>query len=131
MREIKFRAWDKKNKKMFIPLELDQSSKNDKVYMIRDNFLSLRDIKKESIVLMQYTGLGDENRKECWDGDLLLIDGYRIVKIVWQEYAGCWDTDFIKDIEKKQLPFRGIKNNEWQYRAKKIGNIYENSELLK
>ncbi len=104
MRIIKFRSWDKER---------------GMVYGI-DIINPLRNYK-----LMQYTGLKDKNGKEVWEGDVLEVDGNeRIVKVVWHEHAGMWDTDVIS-VNEKEKAFASLKNYEWRLRTKVIGNIYE------
>lgn len=68
-REIKFRAWDKENKKM------------------KYNIIGIE--------LMQYTGLRDKNGKEIYEGDIVKITGSKEIDIgkVIYEYNG-----FIVDV---------------------------------
>jgi len=134
MREIKFRAWDKKNKKMFMPLELDQSSKDNKIYMIRDNFLSLRLIKKEKIVLMQYTGLKDKNEKEIYEGDLIYYTCNGFNGKVTRDYKVGFDEEkgrfVLYDLNAKFGYYDDFYPTIYDS-LEIIGNIYENPELLK
>lgn len=65
MREIKFRAWDKLNKKMFNVAIIDFQKRE--VY--KD---SVSYCKFENIELMQYAGVKDNNKLEIYKGDVLL-----------------------------------------------------------
>lgn len=62
MREIKFRAWDTLNEKMFIPCLSEYNDMNDEI----DNFTACGRYK-----LMQYTGMKDRNGVDIYEGDIL------------------------------------------------------------
>ena len=122
-REIKFRAWDKKNKAMVYPIIIWNHSDEGSDYM----FPAFSGIKYDDIndisEMMQYTGLKDKNGKEIYEGDILSMhNGQYNSQVVWDTDRYIADhignggsesiTTFIEDLEI-------------------IGNIYENPELLK
>ena len=114
-REIKFRAWDKKNKRIYEVWELTLEE-DGSVDILRMWGMKGRQMFKlgGEIELMQYTGLKDKNGKEIYEGDIVKTNNKRIFSIeipdIFYKLAdGSWmtETDF------------GV-----------IGNIYENPELL-
>ena len=82
------------------------------------------------VLLMQYTGLKDKNGKEIYEGDLIQFDQYtddrKIYQVKYDEYYArflfdWWGTYY-------ELYDTGFYPRE---HGEIIGNIYENSELLK
>lgn len=87
MREIKFRAWHKKIRKMFqvgqITLEKgiwDYEPDDRKNIGVSIPY-------QPSFILMQYTGLHDKNGKEIYEGDIVKTKYMDKVFIVWVEYS--------------------------------------------
>ena len=117
-REIRFRAWDGKNKKMFT---VDYLEWDDKAKLIGtvgtledDDTRDLADVE-----LMQYTGLKDENGKEICEGDILGHPNRGNRVVVWEdEFAG-----FRTDPPDGRPCFDSF--------SEIIGNVYEQPELLK
>jgi len=108
MREIKFRAWDKKN--------MIYSEKNK---LLPRNIVDKNSVEKGK-VLMQFTNLKDKNGKEIYEGDIL--DGDYVVFF----YEGCFITRY-----KKTDSIWGFDElDDGGDFIKVIGNIYENPELL-
>ena len=129
MRSLKFRAWDKKRKRMFAVTTLNASGAVS--VFIDDDGLYL--LPAEQIELMQYTELKDKNGKEIYDGDIVeedidfnskMTDGTFRYRVYWDEYLLCWALDPIGK--------ESIHDELWQTNLSRriIGNIYENPELL-
>ena len=157
MREIKFRAWDKNDKRIFIdPQMIDFYNKKigymqyqteympDTSYSIPVGFEEF-----EYSELMQYTGMKDVTEKEIYEGDVVklvhtgieisadrLEDLKRFVGIIKYENGIFKIVRTEKSlIESKYFEMEQKKVSEIfiyskLYDLEVIGNIFENKELL-
>lgn len=134
MREIKFRAWLKYGKetvdgKEIVDVEeidfmnkvinyIDNDYENNRQEIIGAYF--------EDIELMQYTGLKDKNNKEIYEGDIL-SDGNdeKPYKVIFEN--GSFRAEFEGDFEEYSFDLIDVVAQGCEV----VGNIYENSELLK
>jgi uncharacterized phage protein (TIGR01671 family) len=150
MREIKFRAWDKKEKRMRIVAALKFGMKEvllgesfvggvadffietvapqqvDKVWSI----ISAKDCE-----VMQFTGLKDGNGREIYEEDVVRLYGNALAEVKWVDAAprmiGFGAFEF-KRGDERVIDTADVKTFAREMaRAEVIGNIYENSELLK
>jgi len=125
MREIKFRAWDKRIKKMCHVLAVDFLNR---VVSTDVGFGTI----DGDIELMQFTGIRDKNGVEIFDGDILAFyfDKDRMLqikKVVWNELdASFFGVDTEDGGKRSRLAF----SLESSFKVEVIGNIYENPELL-
>jgi len=144
MREIKFRAWDKKDKVMYYGVEKGIDFDDRSHYEFK-NFLGYQ--KKEDYhkwVLMQYTGLKDKNGKEIYEGDILcqkhdksspdggyVCGSYNFHKenckiVEWNNDESSWYI-----YPNKGFPTRLAELFKFHLdRSEIIGNTMENKELL-
>ena len=119
MREIKFRAWDEKGKRM---LDSDIVDTWDVEY--------LRPDPKEPHIVMQYTGLKDKNDKDIYEGDILLVDDNgSLAPVHWDEQTFGFNIRYVKK-PWKNLWEAFTFNSQVKEDCGIVGNIYENPELL-
>ena len=122
MREIKFRAWDKK-KRAFVK---SQMVYNVTVFGNSDegwaSAVGLVGGYGERDTLMQYTGLHDKNGKEIYEGDIVKFD-LVIGEIILAKGAFGMTTN----TKNKMMPFMNHEGKKFEV----IGNIYKNKGLLK
>ena len=134
MREIKFRAWDKNDKRIFIdPQMIDFYNKKigymqyqteymtDTSYSIPVGFEEF-----EYSELMEWTGLYDKNGEDIYEGDILFESfGEKYYKVVFEN--GSFRAEFKGDFEEYSFDLIDVVAQG----CKIVGNIYENPELLK
>ena len=128
MREIKFRAWLKEDKKMENVKTMDFTDKTIRC-LKKNEFINaylLRRVSFDDVELMQYTGVKDKNDKEIYEGDILFFrDENTKYVVVWQ------DTAFIiKSIEIRKYSEKMCWLDDTEICCEIVGNIYENKNLL-
>ena len=104
MRQIKFRAWDKVNKK-WLETELI--------------------LKDEQVDFVEFTGLLDKNGEEIYEGDIVrfgFANNLTTHEVVFDKNFMC--RDMIHN--RREVGMREF----WSDRLEIIGNIYENPELI-
>lgn len=122
MREIKFRAWDKENKKM---MKVSSLSLENKEIAVRENG-TYHFFRMQNLELMQYTGLTDKNDTGIYEGDILFFrDENTKYVVVWQDAAF-----IIKSIEIRKYSEKMCWLDDTEICCEIVGNIYENKNLL-
>lgn len=138
-REIKFRAWDKSFKRMFVPSQIDydlggelEDSVKENVHVWREPFdgenanwsSSGHYIHGKDVELMQYTGLKDKNGREIYEGDIL------------QDATGVGEVEWVPEhcsfmIFTRNPSFYYHLESDGQLKVSEVvGNIYENADLI-
>ena len=125
MREIKFRAWLKEDRKMEDVKTIDFTDKTIRC-LKKNEFINaylLRRVSFDDVELMQYTGVKDKNGKEIYEGDIVVLnniknDNMRIVRYEHSSYRlEGWGLR--EDLSNAEARFLEV-----------VGNIYENKNLL-
>lgn len=127
----KFRAWHKKDKKMYDIWAL--YSKVNYIDLEVNDFYAYKRERLDEVEIMQATGLFDKNGVEIFEGDILkykfMYDkrvktfGF-VVKRIDKATFGLED---IRGLTTEQIElYRVVANNHFQI----IGNIYESPELV-
>lgn len=147
MREVRFRFWDSKEKRMYEmtpELAIGYNGEVSRLLYHEDEHNAERDCVEwegtaysEHIIPLQYTGLKDKNGKEIYEGDILLLNKgtKRTVFSVPGGFAiECLDCDFGKYGKQAITPIEGLSDEQnagfIESCTAVIGNIYENPELL-
>lgn len=131
MREIKFRAWLKEDKKMVNVETMDFADKSMQ-YLEKSEIVNaylLRRVIFDDIELMQYTGLKDKNGAEIYDGDIVLVElsgTSTWYKTVVKIKEGAFIASLIDGEDYIYIFNPGFDSNDFEV----IGNIYENKKLL-
>lgn len=126
MKEVKFRIYDKQEKKFLIK---NQKIKNGDIKSILNEIIDLEECsvqinnpEENRYEFLQSTGIKDMNGKEIYDGDILSNDErYYTVSF----YNGSFRAEYADGFEDYSLDLVDIAHCSIV-----IGNVFENPELL-
>ena len=141
-RELKFRAWDDKNKKWLLGYEYKNlggfSLTGECVLFgewggVFDTFLFNKDGKNfNDLKIMQFTGLKDKNEVDIYEGDIVIFDrgvGNWTGKRMKTTHEIVFNNEvfaFVLNYGSSYIKLR----KHWNYVYEVKGNIYENPKLL-
>ena len=125
MRELKFRIW---NGSCFVTIsDTYIKTSNGSLWDYDDDYGGMWSADGK---IQQFTGLKDKNEKEIYEGDIIQLEGSPIsYSIEWDKYQWAINAHGALgyDPDWNLQPF----NHCVYERAIVVGNIFENSDLLK
>lgn len=133
MRDINFRAWDKKKKEMYFVYNLIFRQSDGQITVLPKRYPL--DYKyryfPNDIELMQYTGLKDKHGKEIYEGDIVKL----LINHLSDFDPNTQNTDIVPVKFDNAMFYFGDMTMNYKplidAMFEVIGNIYENPELLK
>lgn len=137
-REIKFRAFSKKTKKMYkevIHVNINSSEGIWTTVLRNDPFEAKTvhySIQPEHCKIMQFTGLKDKNEKEIYEGDIVIYDrgvGNWTGQRMSTTHEIVFNDEVFAFVMKYGSSYIKLRKH-WNYIYEVVGNIYENPELL-
>lgn len=129
MREIKFRAWDFEEYEMIYNVERTYDFGCSGFGASEPSFADVLE-DNERYMIMQYTGLKDEENKGIYEGDI--IEGGYLNPLSNEFMSKKYIVEYDKGSFIGKLIGHSPYGDTWIHfiKGKVIGNIYENPELL-
>lgn len=120
MRELKFRAWYKPEKKMIYSI---QDEFEERIELGMDCFSDY--LNNDDFIVNQFTGRTDKEGKEIYEDDIVLIIGQGYFRVTWDR-DNCKFYLLPLEDHLDEMPL----DRSWEVDYEVEGNIYENKDLL-
>jgi len=127
MKDVRFRAWIRKENAMYMVKKLEFDGELSKVIVEKGG--KMVEYLPREVELMQYTGIRDNDGTEIYEGDIVKVLGKenQLFGYIW--YNGYYFTVNLHNVPGADnwpiMKEENIKSMDV------IGNIYENSTLIK
>lgn len=145
MRKIKFRAWNKKNKRYYKVTTI--AFDNESLTLVGMDGAVLFGVPFDDVILEQYTGLNDKNYVEIYEGDIVLFDKNHennhqekiLIDFISGKKTPCFEIVYSNNLTafRKSLIFPPEERANHKYETTihngdiVVGNIHENGDLIK
>lgn len=128
MKNLKFRAWDKRREDFRNDIFVDTNGNLYQFSKITGYGQAITYLDNEHIVLMQSTGFKDKNGKEIFEGDIVqYLDGeYSFTGVVENSVFGIYVESKYDNYNFEDFSDENTRKSDVTI----IGNIYENKGLL-
>lgn len=145
MREIKFKFWDKTNKKMWYSGQegesigdwtfqswFDSTSHKLRAAMVKEIDVGYNNpmVIETHLTPMQYTGLKDKNSKEIYESDVVKLNTFKGVKKGTVIFKNACFWVLVKEFNTVSNVLFPLHDNEGCTKFEVIGNICETHESL-
>jgi uncharacterized phage protein (TIGR01671 family) len=116
-RQLKFRVWDKLEKRFIYP---DKGYQGHYVLSLDGKFHNLQNGSGgDECVVQQFIGITDKNKKEIFEGDVVSFDGFSFKQGV-VSYLNGYST-YVIDVDKALIQIPNIDFETFEV----VGNIFE------
>ncbi len=126
-RAIRFRVWDKKEKKWFYGPKGEVNLFGETIILGEFMRVSLEHL--EECIPLQFTGIKDKNGKEIYEGDIIRYSIRSDNKV--EDGEVFYDEEFAMFLFNRQHEFNFMDWVVLRETIEVVGNIFENKNLVK